>query len=160
MPPQRSGLSLLDNSRDSRIPHDRRRSILHALWRGNFARRRVGPRRGNDRHLVVTDWFHPQWLLTAVGILLLSCADALLTLTLIAHGAVEINPFMKPLVTGSGHAFALWKLGLTSMGVVVLTLFARVRLLGRVPTGALLYLILAGYVVLVSYELWLLRLIA
>ena len=36
-----------------------------------------------------------------MGILILCAADALLTLTLISHGASEINPFMDPLVRGS-----------------------------------------------------------
>jgi len=62
-----------------------------------------------------------------VGILLLCAADAILTLTLISHGAVELNPLMAPLVKGSGHSFAYWKMGLIAMGVVVLTLLARVR---------------------------------
>ncbi len=104
----------------------------------------------------MTDWFHPQWLALAVGILLLSVTDAILTLTLISHGATEVNPLMAPLVTGSGHSFAYWKLGLTSIGVVILTLLARLRFRGR-ALGTVLYVILAGYMVLVAYELFLLR---
>jgi hypothetical protein len=135
---------------------ERRRSLLRALWRGNFARRRVAPRRGTERHAVVTDWFHPQWLALVIGILLLSVSDALLTLTLIQHGATEINPFMAPLVDGSGHSFAYWKVGLTAMGVMTLTLLARLRFWGR-TVGTVLYVVLAGYIVLVGYELFLLR---
>jgi hypothetical protein len=106
--------------------------------------------------MVVTDWFHPQWLAVGMLILLLCSADALLTLTLISHGATEINPFMAPLVTGSGHAFAGWKLGLTAMGVIVLTLLARLEVFGR-TVGVVLYAVLGMYVVLVAYELFLLR---
>ena len=69
-----------------------------------------------ERHVAVTDWFHAQWLAVGIGILLLCAADALLTLTLIAHGATEINPLMDPLVQGSGHSFAYWKIGLTVDG--------------------------------------------
>ena len=90
-------------------------------------------------------------------ILLLCVADAILTITLISHGASEINPMMAPLVKGSGYSFAFVKLGLTIMGVVVLTTFARIRLFGATAAGVLLYVTLAGYVVLVGYELWLLR---
>jgi len=106
--------------------------------------------------MVVTDWFHPQWLAVGMLILLLCSADALLTLTLISHGALEINPVMAPLVSGSGHAFAAWKLGLTALGVVFLTLLARLQVFGR-TVGAVLYVILGLYVVLVGYELFLLR---
>jgi hypothetical protein len=141
---------------ERRASTERRRSVLRALWHGNFARRRHAPRRSAERHAVVTDWFHPQWLAVAITILCLSAADAILTLTLISHGANEVNPFMKPLVAGSGHAFGLWKMGLTAMGVVIVTLLARLRLWGG-AVGTILYVVLAGYFVLVAYELFLLR---
>jgi hypothetical protein len=142
---------------ERRIAAERRHSIARALWHGNFERRRIAPRRGNERHGVTTDWFHPQWLVTSILILLLCVADAILTLTLMTHGAIEINPVMAPLVKGSGHSFAYAKLGLTILGVVVLTTFARLRLFGSVAVGAVLYAVLAGYAILVAYELWLLR---
>jgi uncharacterized protein DUF5658 len=135
---------------------ERRRSILRALWHGNFARRRHAPRRSAERHAAVTDWFQSHWLAVVIMVLLLSVVDALLTLTLISHGAIEVNPFMVPLVQGSGHAFAYWKFGLTASGVVVLTLLGRLRIWGR-TVGQVLYLVLAGYIALVVYELFLLR---
>jgi hypothetical protein len=144
------------SSIERRVPIERRRSILRALWRGNFARRRIAPRRDTERHVVVTDWFHAQWLAVSVLILLLCTADAFLTLTLISHGANEVNPLMDPLVRGSGHGFAYWKFGLTAMGVVVLTLLARLRFFGR-AVGWVLYAVLGMYCVLVGYELFLLR---
>ena len=148
---------LQDRKQQRQAPEERRVSIFGALWRSNFARRRLGPRRGTDRHPVVTDWYQPRWLATAIVILLLSTADALLTLTLVSHGATEINPLMEPLVQGSGHGFALWKLGLTALGVVLLTLLARMRVLGGIAVGSILYVVLCGYLVLVGYEIWLLR---
>ncbi len=141
---------------ERRINTDRRRSVFRSLWRGNFARRRIAPRRSAERHAAVTDWFHPQWLAVGISVLLLSVSDAILTLTLISHGAVEVNPLMEPLVRGSGHGFAWWKVGLTAVGVVVLTLLARLRVWGR-AVGTVLYVALAGYVLLVTYELFLLR---
>jgi hypothetical protein len=143
-------------SPEKRVGLERRRTVLRALWHGNFARRRISPRRHTERFAVVTDWFHPQWLALGIGILLLCCADAFLTLTLIAHGATEINPMMAPLVEGSGHGFAFWKVGLTTLGVVLLTVLARLRVFGR-AVGVILYIVLAGYVILVTYELFLLR---
>ena len=141
---------------ERRLGRERRRTILRGFWRGNFERRRIAPRRHTERFAVVTDWFHSQWLAVATGILLLCCADAFLTLTLIMHGAVEINPVMVPLVEGSGHSFAYWKMGLTTVGVVLLTVLARLRVLGRM-VGVILYIVLAAYVILVAYELFLLR---
>ena len=135
---------------------ERRRSVLRALWHGNFKRRRVAPRRTHERHAVVTDWFHPQWLGVSVLILLLCCFDAVLTLTLLAHGPYEVNPFMASLLEGTGRGFVLVKVGLTAAGVVLLTVLARLRIFGR-SVGVVLYLVLAGYMVLVGYELFLLR---
>jgi hypothetical protein len=143
-------------SPDRRLALERRRTVLRALWHGNFARRRISPRRHTERFVVVTDWFHPQWLAVAVGILLLCCADAFLTLTLIMHGATELNPLMAPLVQGSGHAFVFWKLGLTTLSVVLLTVLARLRAFGG-AAGVILYMVLAAYVMLIAYELFLLR---
>jgi hypothetical protein len=141
---------------ERRAPQERRRSVLRALWHGNFARRRVAPRRHTERHVVVTDWFQSHWLAVTMLILLLCSADALLTLTLIARGGQELNPFMDPLVQGSGHAFAIWKFGLTALGVVILTLLARLRVFGR-AVGTVLYMVLGMYVVLVGYEVFLLQ---
>ena len=135
---------------------DRRQRALHGLFAGSRQSRRRGPRRRDDRALAAVDRHHPQWLAVALVIVLLSCADAFLTLTLMQHGASEINPVMAPLVTGSGHSFAFWKLLFTSAGVVVLTILVRIRAFGVFPAGALLYVAAAGYAALVGYELWLL----
>lgn len=85
-------------------------------------------------------------------IVLLSIADAFLTLTLIDLGAREANPFMAPLVVGDGRSFAYWKLGLTITGVLMLVVLSRARLFRTVSAGVLLYLVLAAYVTLVIYE--------
>ncbi len=98
------------------------------------------------------DWHHPQWLGVAVLILLLSCADAGLTLALIDHGAYEVNPFMAPLVQASPLVFTVIKIGLTAGGVVILTLLARMRAFRRVPISLLLYGLLTAYAALVIYE--------
>ena len=63
---------------------------------------------------------------------------------------------MAPLVQGSGHSFGYWKIGMTATGVMLLTLLARLRFWGR-AVGTILYVVLAGYIVLVGYELFLLR---
>jgi len=101
---------------------------------------------------VAVDWHHPHWLAIVLLILLLSLADAIFTLTLLRHGAEEANPIMKPLVAGSGHWFAFWKVGLTTAGVLVLVLLSRHRLFGRVRVGVLLYIVLALYAALIAYE--------
>jgi hypothetical protein len=140
-----------------RRARDRRRRTLHSLLYGSFNPRRRNSRRSGRGALSDLDWHHPQWLAVAILIVLLSCVDAGLTLTLIEHGAYEINPLMAPLVGGSALAFTLVKIGLTSGGVVVLTLLARMRAFGKIPVGLLLYTVLAAYGTLVVYELRLLE---
>lgn len=120
-------------------------------------RRRHGPRRVQDASFAVTDWYAPQWLAAGLLILILCVADALCTLALLSHGATEANPIMNAVVNGDGRSFAAMKFGLTSAGVVILILLARVRAFGLVPVSALLYGVLAGYTWLVVYEFGLLR---
>jgi Domain of unknown function (DUF5658) len=119
---------------------------------GNLKRRRRKPSLPNDTNIAAVDWHAAHWLGAAVVVLMLSIADAVLTLQLIGHGATEANPFMAPLIIGSTKSFAYWKLGLTCAGVVVLAALARVRIFGLIPAGAILYLAALGYGALVIYE--------
>ena len=135
---------------------DRRNRTFTALLRGNFTPRRRASRRGGEASFAAVDWHHPQWLAVTLLILLMCCADAILTLTLLERGAYELNPFMAHLIERSGLAFAVAKIGLTSGGVVMLTLIAGTRVFGRIPVGLVLYSVLIGYAVLIGYELFLL----
>jgi hypothetical protein len=135
---------------------ERRTRVLRALVHGSFHPRRRGPRRTDERAIGAVDWYHPQWLATAMLIVMLCAADAFLTLLLLERGAYEVNPVMRVLLGGSGLAFAVIKIGVTASGVVLLTLFARTRAFGRVSVGALIYGVLAAYAVLVAYEFTLL----
>jgi hypothetical protein len=138
---------------------DRRRQVLWALLVGSFYARRRQPRRAAEQALAAVDWHHPRWLATAILILALSCADALLTLALLERGASEANPLMRPLVLGSALPFTVVKVGITAGGVVLLTVLASLRVFGRLQAGVLLYVLAAGYAALILYELRLLGLI-
>ncbi|MCC6170612.1 MAG: hypothetical protein IT481_01145 [Gammaproteobacteria bacterium] len=142
---------------ERRQGRDRRRSTLRALLIGGIRQRRRAPRRDNERHLAALDWHHPQWLAVGLLILLLSVADAFLTITLVNLGASEANPLMEPLVHGADAGFVYWKMALTSGGVALLILLARMHAFGRIPVAAILYGVLLGYIVLISYEIWLLE---
>jgi hypothetical protein len=135
---------------------DRRVNVVHALLYGSMHPRRLGPRRGGEQRLGAIDWHHPWWLAVGLLIVALSCADAALTLLLIAHGAYEVNPLLAPLVRASGAAFILLKVGLTGGGIVCLTMLARLRVFGWLPVRLILYAVLLAYVVLIVYELTLL----
>jgi hypothetical protein len=135
---------------------DRRTRVARALVYGSFNPRRLGSRRTGEQSLAAIDWHHPWWLAIATLIVALCASDAVLTVVLISRGAYEVNPFLAPLVSGSGVLFVAVKIGLTGAGVVFLTLLARARVFGRMPVALLLYAVLIGYGVLVAYELRLL----
>jgi len=136
---------------------DRRQHVLRALIHGGLSPRRRSPRRAGDHGVSAVDWHHAQWLAIAVLIVLSSCSDALLTLMLIERGAYEVNPLMRPLIGGSAMAFTLVKVGLTAVGVVLLTQMARLRAFGLIPVGVLLYSLLTVYGALIFYEFRLLN---
>jgi hypothetical protein len=142
---------------ERRNADDRRKRTLHSLIYGSFNPRRRAARRDGAPSLRDLDWHHPQWLAVAILIVLLSCVDAALTLTLISRGAYEVNPLMAPIVDGSALMFTVIKVGLTAGGVVLLTLVARMRAFGKIPVGFILYAILAGYGTLIVYEFRLLE---
>ena len=136
---------------------ERRKRVLWSLVYGSFHPRRRGPRRDGENLVAAVDWHHPQWLAIGILIVVLSCGDALLTLMLMARGAYEINPLMAVLIGGSAARFAYVKIGLTAVGVVLLTQFARLRTFGRIPVGFILYSVLMLYGTLILYEFQLLR---
>ena len=146
----------LSDSERRRAP-DRRKRTLYSLIYGSFNPRRRSPRRIDARSLRDLDWHHPIWLAVAMSIVLLSCVDAALTLSLMQRGAYEVNPLMAPIVGGSPFVFTVVKVGLTAGGVILLTLAARMRAFGRIPVSFFLYAVLIGYGTLVVYELKLLE---
>lgn len=146
----------VENAPDRRSRADRRKNTVRSLIHGSFSPRRRSARREAEHTFTSVDWHHPQWLAVAIITLLLCTADAFLTLVLLERGATEANPFMEPLVGGSPLVFAAVKMGLTSGGIIVLILLARVKVFGRIPVSALLYGVLLAYATLVGYEFWLL----
>jgi hypothetical protein len=127
------------------------------LLAGHWMRRRRSGRRATDHHTYTIDWHDAHWLGAALLVLLLSIGDAFMTITLLNHGAIEANPLMARLLAADGPAFAYWKVGLTAFGVIVLTAFARFRLFRTIPVGLVLYLMGAGYIVLITYEFQMLQ---
>lgn len=146
-----------------RVPHERRSGVerrhmtVAAYWRGALNPRRRFGRRATDRFYPVVDWHSPRVLALVMLILGLSTLDGVLTLLLISQGANEVNPVMALFVPNNLGWFAAIKLGLTSFGAAVLVACARMKLFRLFPGELLLYLVVACYVVLVGYELYLLR---
>jgi len=148
----------LDTVTERRAVHDRRRLSLRTfLQSGLTPRRRGGRRNGEHEHLI--DWHEPELLFLALAILLLSVTDAFFTLTLITEGAEEANPILAYVLQRYPGYFAALKIALTGGGVLVLVAMARIRVFRIVRVRTLLQFFLAGYVVLVGYELWMLKVV-
>ncbi len=149
-----------DEIADRRSGAERRARTLGAYVYGARNPRRRGWRRAADSFYPIIDWHSPRVFAWVVAILALCVADGVLTVMLLANGAVEANPFMAKFVPHSLGWFATVKLLLTATGVAVLVACSRMKLFRALSGEVLLGVILAGYVVLVGYELRLLERIA
>jgi len=134
---------------------ERRTLTLNTFLRGSLLARRRGDRRASDSYHV--DWHEPDLLFLAVTTLLLSVIDAFFTLTLLPHGASEVNPLMDYLLHEQPRLFAIVKMVLTGTGVLVLVASARAHLFRVVRVKTIMQGMLLCYVALFGYEIWLLR---
>jgi hypothetical protein len=141
---------------DRRSGVDRRRLTLGSFLRGGITPRRRNGRRAGEHHLPI-DWHEPYLLFLSLTILLLSVADAFLTLTLIMGGATEANPLLAFILRDHPELFAVVKMGLTGVGVLVLVAVARSRLFRIMRVGFVLQGLFVAYVALIAYEWWLLH---
>jgi hypothetical protein len=139
---------------------DDRRDIVERRqfsWRTvlyGFARsRRRELRRNADADVALIDWHHPWLFFLAVGTMLLSCADAFLTLILIDNGMYEANPLMAGAMAEGVGLFVASKMALTGTGILLLVFLAKTQFLNRIRTGLILTSFFSLYCCLVCYEI-------
>ena len=107
---------------------DRRALTLRTLLASGFSPRRRDGRRAGEHELPVD--FHDSYLLMlAIAMLVLSVADAFLTVALLSDGAEEANPVLAFVLDEQPRLFAAVKMALTGLGVVLLVAMARARAL-------------------------------
>jgi len=143
---------------DRRERLDRRRRVWWSVIYGSFNPRRRRPSRRllEDRYHSL-DWHDAHLLAVAIGILLLSAADALMTVRLLSVGADEVNPIMAAVVYRSAAVFAIVKMTLTGLGVMTMVTLARYRFMRVVRVDVVMYAVLVAYAALLTYEFWMLR---
>jgi hypothetical protein len=147
-----------DSSHERRARVDRRHRVWWSVWYGSFnPRRRSPPRRLGDSGFHSLDWHSAHLLAVAIGILLLSVSDAFLTMMLLQGGADEVNPVMAALIYRSVAMFAALKMGMTSLGVVLMVFLARYRFMRLLRVEWVLYGVLIAYVALIGYEVWMIK---
>ena len=145
---------------ERRQDEDRRRHSLRTLtycgMRGRGRRHQV---RRSD-HSYYLDRYEPKLVMTGLLVLLLSCLDALFTLSLLSKGAYEANHLMAALLELGTHPFVITKVAITAAGVLFLLMHSHFRIL-RVTSGKRMLEVLAGvYGLLIIWELFLMRTIA
>ena len=133
---------------------DRRNGSWKSIVYGNFRPRRRESRRSADDHFIWFDWHEPRILYLALGILLLSCTDALFTLNLINAGADEANPVMASILEIGLEAFVAAKITITSLSVIVLVIAARRTFVGPLNVEHVLQTVFTGYLMLICYEIY------
>ena len=119
--------------------------------------RRENIRRQEDmRQIFHVDRYSSALFAAIMLILLLSVVDALLTLFLIDHGAVEINPLMAFYLNVGPLAFIVVKYTLTSLSVFLLLMFRNVFFSSiRRNTLFLFTLIIGAFIGVVTWQLFL-----
>lgn len=132
--------------------HKKTNPFTPESWRGQ----RSTSRRSDDFRIPYFDRYHPSVFALCVILLLLSCADAFLTLQLMRRGAVEINPIMRFFLEWNDSAFVIAKLTLSSLSIVLLAAHYHFRWIRIFRVAHILYVFIAGYVLLFIYELYLL----
>ena len=140
-------------TKEQRVAADRRQVSWRTVTYGFVLSRRHANRRAIDEHIIFLDWHHPWLFFLATGTMLLSCADAFLTLLLLERGMIEANPLMRAVMTQGATLFTITKLAITAFGIFVLVFLANARFLNRLRTGLFLTIFFTFYACLVCYEL-------
>ncbi len=139
--------------REQRDSSERRQFSWRTVLFGFMLSRRHVHRRDIDNEVIFLDWHHPWLFFLATGTMLLSCADAFLTLQLMNLGMIEANPFMNAVMSQSILLFTSTKLAMTAVGILILVFLAKARFMNRLRTGLFLTIFFSFYACLVCYEL-------
>jgi hypothetical protein len=135
---------------------DRRRHTWRTLtYCGLQGRGRRHQVRRHDSNYYL-DRYDQRLVFTGLLVLLLSCVDAMLTLTLLDKGAYEANHLMAHLLSIGDKPFVVTKIAMTAAGVLFLLMHAHFRVL-RVTSGkGMLQFLAVLYGLLILWELLLL----
>lgn len=132
---------------------DRRQHSLLTLYGALFLNRRRNPRRDGDHVDNYTDWYGHLPLIASVIIILLCFADAFLTTVLISKGAVELNILMDILIQRDIHMFAVIKMSVTGLALLILVMHLNFRIYKYIAVRYVLYALVPVYMLLIYHEL-------
>lgn len=132
---------------------DRRKPSMQTLLGALRQQRRRVPRREHDHLDSYTDWYG-HWPFAATLIIILLCfADAFLTIVLLSKGAVELNGLMDWLIQKDVHTFAVVKMSMTGLALIVLVMHFNFRVYRFIAVRYLIYALVPMYSLLIYHEL-------
>ncbi|MFZ7126587.1 MAG: DUF5658 family protein [Desulfobacterales bacterium] len=109
---------------ERRSGDDRRQTNRSFRQQLLFPGKRAFVRREEDRkRIIYLDQYRNSALVGITFILVLSMVDAMLTLILLDHGAIELNPIMAFYIELGPKTFLLTKYTLTALSVILLLFF-------------------------------------
>ena len=144
-------------SLERRSLKDRRKTKQFKIKRLFVYGQRKTIRRQSDRYKIYyLDRYSSRLFACIVSILLLSVIDALLTLYLVDHGAVELNPLMAFYINTDPLVFMSIKYLMTSSSVFILLMCGNVsaRKL-NITINSLFPVVIAAFAFIVAWELFL-----
>ena len=131
---------------------DRRSTSWRTVFFGFTRSRRHRTRRHDEGEVLFLDWHHPWLFFLSVGTMLLSCADAFMTLQLLQLGMVEVNPVMAAILEHGAGPFVATKMAMTGVGILMLVFLAKAKFMNRLRAGVFLTAFFSFYSCLVCYE--------
>jgi len=146
------------NAVERRSGRDRRESHIPFYKMLFFKGKRREIRRADDRNsITVLDQYKPPMLVPILIVLCFSLLDAVLTLTLLERGAVELNPVMRYYIGHGPVIFITFKYGLTALALFIVVVLSEI-ITKRYRIGSLI-LPLCGVVfgAVIVWELYLLN---
>ncbi len=147
-----------DRKTERRSGKDRRKSVLWGLPSAliHQKRRRHVRRAADRRRIVMLDQYSGSIMMMMVLVLLLSIVDAMLTLFLIEHGAVELNPVMDYYLKKGPPTFVIVKYLLTATSglIIVMSHYVSIPYI-NIMSRNLLKVFATGFAAIISWELYL-----
>jgi len=141
-----------------RFSGDRRSFTVATLYTCLTSPRRFRGRRSSDRRFAILDKFDSGIGFMALGLMFLSILDSVFTLSLIAAGGSEVNPFMNWLLGYSLFAFVGVKMILTAIPALILVATGNLLVFGYIRARSILAAMVGMYAGLIFYEIALLKL--
>ena len=141
-----------DKNADQRLL-DRRQPSLKTLLGSLTLSRRRESRREDDHIDSYTDWYGHWPFAATLTIILLCFADAFLTIVLLSKGAVELNTLMDWLIQKDTYMFAVVKMSMTGVALIVLVMHFNFRIYKYIAVRYLIYALVPLYSLLIFHEL-------